>query len=265
MTTTAARKTRSDAKLEQLSAPQREKLRFWLEEENRSYADVVERVRAEFGLSVGKSAVALYWQRHLLPQRHQDAAEAAAALAALPIAAFDAATVNQARALAWSALIRPQPDVPTAATLLEMVRNAERHALALQRLALEERRVALREAQAGQPSRPPRAASAEKPGRSPVPRQPCSPAASTGQPNSRVASNGKSPELTPKAPEPNPSEPPATLFATSRPPRFPGYSDLLQPPVEAPINHAPPGEPHEPLPAFLLVESTKASTVRAAT
>jgi hypothetical protein len=142
------RKIRSDAKLEQLGPEQQERLRFWLEEENRSYAEIADRLRAEFGVSVGKSAVALYWRRHLLPELHDEEAETAAAIAALPVADLDTATLNRARSLAWTELTSPFPQPETAARMLDLVHRADRLTLARQRMALEERRVALREAQA---------------------------------------------------------------------------------------------------------------------
>jgi hypothetical protein len=86
-----------------------------------------------------------------------DDADVAATLAALPAGDFDAAATQRAKALAWSALARINPDIDRAAKLLVIVRKAERHAPAVRRLALEERKVALRERLAAE-----RAAAAER-------------------------------------------------------------------------------------------------------
>ncbi len=72
----APRKIRGDAKLERLRPEQKKQLLVWLAVEERTYADVAERVRAEFGVSVGKSALSCYWQRHVRPIREREEAAA---------------------------------------------------------------------------------------------------------------------------------------------------------------------------------------------
>ncbi|MES2693651.1 MAG: hypothetical protein V4773_09270, partial [Verrucomicrobiota bacterium] len=74
---TTERKVRGDAKLEWLKAEQRKRLLGWLDEENRTYAEVVGLVRDEFGVRVGKSAVGCFWRRHVLPRRYREDAEGA--------------------------------------------------------------------------------------------------------------------------------------------------------------------------------------------
>lgn len=140
------RKVRSDAKLERLSAGQRERLRVWLEDENRTYADVVARVRAEFGLCVGKSAVGVYYQRHIAaePYGYDPDVEAAAVLAAQPLERFSKTMLHRAKALAFALLARPDPQINAATRLLKVVHRVEWQAIRRQRLALQVRRAALR-------------------------------------------------------------------------------------------------------------------------
>jgi hypothetical protein len=236
------RKTRSDAKLEQLNPARRERLHAWFEEDYVSYEEVGRRVRAEFGFNVSKSAVSRYWRRHLLPEEHQDEAAIAATLAALPDADFDLATLHRAKALAWRMLTGEEPRVQAAATLLQFVHRAERLDLARQRVALEDRRVALREAQSTQAAPEGHEAKARAP-----------------KALSTPCSHGTSNEQLPPDPTPPPEHPNAILpsHQTTEPaghdcdsidekphpssfpslpsvqirefeaPRFPGYSHLL--------------------------------------
>lgn len=153
------RKVRGDSKLDRLSAEQQARLRIWLEEENRTYSQVVDLVRTQFGVSVGKSAVGVYYQRHIAPKDHDDLDEAPAILAKLEKNPFHAATLNRARMLAWSALVRPTPDVNTATKLLKSVHRAKQQKLARARFALEQRRIALRQAELA--ARAPRPATPE--------------------------------------------------------------------------------------------------------
>ncbi len=141
------RKVRGDAKLEWLRAEQKKRLLVWLDEENRTYADVVGLVRAEFGVSVGKSAVGCFWRRHVLPRRYRDEAEGAEGIVdmELPEGRFEEATLKLARMQAWAALSQPEPEVRKAERLLAMVWKAERMALAREKLALAQQRVAMRE------------------------------------------------------------------------------------------------------------------------
>lgn len=137
------RKVRGDAKLERLSVEQQEQLLVWLDDENRTYLEVVRLVQATFGLSVGKSAVADYWRRHVMPQRCREEADIAAELAALSEGKFVEAMLNLARRQAWSALAQPTPDVRKAAAMMSLVHRAERADLARRRMALAERRAAV--------------------------------------------------------------------------------------------------------------------------
>lgn len=136
------RKVRADAKLERLSAAQKKQLLVWLDDENRSYLAVAALVQAEFGLTVGKSAVAGYWHRHVLPRRYWAEAGAAQDLAELPEGKFTEASLKLARMQLFSALAQPAPDVRAAARLMTMVNSAERVVLARQRQAWVERRAA---------------------------------------------------------------------------------------------------------------------------
>lgn len=158
------RKVRSDAKLEQLNEAQHEQMLVWLEDENHSYTEVVARVQQSFGLSVGRTAVARYYQRHVAPLHHQNEADGALAFADLPDGPFDAATVKMARRLAWSAISLPTPDIDKAAAMLDIVRKAERQSIAERRLELEARRVVVREKEAAyRTRRSPPAVEAEEP------------------------------------------------------------------------------------------------------
>lgn len=143
----ARRKIRGDSKLDCLPAEQQALLRTWLAEENLTYAQVVDCVRTQFGVIVGKSAVGVYYQRHISPCDRDDLDEAPAILAKLDQNPLHPAALHRARILAWSALARPTPAITTATKLLKRVRYAERLQIAHQRLHLAERRLALREAQ----------------------------------------------------------------------------------------------------------------------
>ncbi|MES2692596.1 MAG: hypothetical protein V4773_03915 [Verrucomicrobiota bacterium] len=130
-----------------MKAEQKKRLLGWLEEENRTYAEVVGLLKAEFGVSVGKSAVGGFWRRHVLPRRYRDEAEGAEGIAELelPEGKFADATVKLARMHALAALSQPEPEVRKAERLLAIVWKAERMALERDKLALAQQRVAIRE------------------------------------------------------------------------------------------------------------------------
>lgn len=144
-TTPTGRKIRADSKLAQLDDTQRARLRFWLEDEHYSYREAAERVHKEFGLRVGKSAISIFWRRHILPDHFDDELDAALAFAALPPADFDTVSLRRAKALAWSELSSPFPRIDTVAQLLDVARRIEQQAITIKRLSLEERRVVVRE------------------------------------------------------------------------------------------------------------------------
>lgn len=151
------RRVRGDARLEALNRQQKVRLHLWLEEFNLTYVQVSEMLEREFGVVVSKSAVATYWQRHCAPAEHDGQLAAATALARLPLAAFSGATLNRARLLAYNLLVRPDPEIPAAARLLEIIRRADQQEISRERLALEKERVALRrEELAARPPRTPR-------------------------------------------------------------------------------------------------------------
>lgn len=151
------RKVRGDSKLDGLSAEQQATLRFWLEDENRTYAQVVALVRTQFGVSVGKSAVGVYYQRHILAEQRDEELEAAAVLAALPVEKFTPAKINRAWYLAWSLLVRPTPLIAAADRLLKVVYRVGQRDIARQRLALKAQRLALRQKFPARPLCPPQA------------------------------------------------------------------------------------------------------------
>lgn len=136
------RKVRSDAKLERLSAEQRERVSCWLQEEGGTYLRVAERIRANFGVSVSKSAVGVFWQRHVRPPQEEDEVRVALALAASLSTAGSPATLRRAKYLAWSLLARSAPEIHAATRLLGALRRFERRALACRRRVLAERRAA---------------------------------------------------------------------------------------------------------------------------
>lgn len=147
------RKVRSDAKLERLSAAQHEQLICWLDEENCSYTEAVTRVHQEFGLTVGRTAMVAYYQRHVAPLHHPLDVATAAAFSELPEGLFEEATIKMARRLAWSAISQPTPQIQTASAMLALVHQADRQAIAEQRLKLDTRRVVVREKEAAFRSR----------------------------------------------------------------------------------------------------------------
>lgn len=204
------RRIRSDAKLTRLSAAQRERLRAWLDDENRTYAEVVVRLREECGLSVGKSALSVYYRRHVLPEQEDVDTQAARFLAALPEGELSPAILHRAKALAFSALCRPQPLIRLATRLRDVVYRSEKRRLARARLALAERRAVLRANLAARKLHQLRSSNSEL--RSPI------------------------------APSPSQKTP-------QNPPRFPGYPGLTRPskPTLAPLATTCPQDP-KPLP-----------------
>ncbi len=144
------RKVRGDAKLEWLKGEQKKQLLVWLDEENRTYGEVVKLVKTEFGVTVGKSAVGSFWRRHVLPRRYQEEAEGAEGIEGLELpegqeGKFEQATLKLARMQAWAAMSQPEPEIRKAERLLGLVWRAERMALARDKLALAQQRVVLRE------------------------------------------------------------------------------------------------------------------------
>lgn len=152
------RKVRSDARLEQLTPEQHAQLTFWLDDENLSYTEVTTRLRQQFGLTVGRTAVAGYYRRHVQSHRFDEASESAVTISRLSAGQFDAATVNHARYLAYCALVQSQPDIATTAKLLNLVRRAEQRDIARERLDLAQQRHALREREVSLRARRQRAA-----------------------------------------------------------------------------------------------------------
>lgn len=229
------RKIRADARLERLSLPQRAQLRLWLEHDNLTYAAVVVRVRAEFGLTVGKSALGIYYQRHIRAHPEDATAAAAAAfLAALPQGELHPATLLRAHALAFSALCRPQPLIATACRLLDVVHRSEKQKLARQRRALAHQRAALRLARAPHPPRAPHLPSAPSPTISATP--PPQPAPSPKIPTlSSLAFRAIQPPSSLPAPAPvdRPLAPPASSLPPIQipPPRHPLVSLPPPPPT----------------------------------
>ena len=59
----SASKLRSDSTWAGLTSEQRETLEGWLFEENLGYAEVLERVQREFGVTASKSSLSRYYQR----------------------------------------------------------------------------------------------------------------------------------------------------------------------------------------------------------
>lgn len=217
------RKVRSDSKLEQLNPAQHEQLISWLDDENCSYTEVVTRVRTEFNFSVGRTAVAAYYQRHVAPLYHDAEAESAAAFAELPQGVFDTVTLNLAKRLAWSALSRPSPQVEKASALLNMVHRAARQTLAERRMALAERRAAILEKEAARRARRrPPGAKASTPVSEDLPLQ-----ASPAKPLAPVAAHADAPEAPPYAE----AETPQT--ETPQPPA-PSQKILPNPPAYSP-------------------------------
>ncbi|MES2694138.1 MAG: hypothetical protein V4773_11745 [Verrucomicrobiota bacterium] len=151
---TTERKVRGDAKLEWLKVEQKKRLLMWLDEENRTYAEVVALVRDEFGVSVGKSAVGGFWRRHVLPRRYREEVEGAEGLMELPEGKFGEATLKLARMHALAALSQPEPEVRTAERLLAIVYRAERMALEREKLEWAQQRAAMKE-QAAEAARTP--------------------------------------------------------------------------------------------------------------
>lgn len=279
-TTATGRKIRSDSKLEQLNPAQRARLRYWLEEEHYSYREASRLVQKEFGVYVGKSAICDFWRRHILPDHFDTEIDAALAFAAVNSAAFgathfDTATLRQAKALVWSEISSPLPRLDTIAQLLDITRRVEHQVITHQRLALEERRVALREKLASSPPSHPRASAPRD--RSPTPPSPrptppptpnlvpaapadltATPAQSTSTSAPPVpASCAPAPTLTSSAPVPAPPTPEPSLTSEAsahaisqelprNPPLYPGYSELVPPPVPATSDTPLPSPPAAP-------------------
>lgn len=133
-----------------LSPEQQEQLNTWLCVENLSYADAKERVYAEFGVTTSVGALQHYYASTAVPWKYTRSKGAADVIAALTEGNFDEATVRRAKALAFDLLSGPAPDVEAAATLLKIVGDSAKLALAEQKLGLDRRKVALLESKARQ-------------------------------------------------------------------------------------------------------------------
>lgn len=226
------KKIRGDSMLASLPLEQQERLCQWLGDQNCTYSETVVRLLDTFGVRTSKSAVAMYYQRHLVPFLYDQETDVAAELAALPVGEFDAATLRRAKSLAYSALARPDPNIETASRLLDLVHRVQKQEIAQKRLALEERRVALRESLAAHPPAKPRAAHrrAHAPRPSSPPPTPRDPTPASPEPSPSPASTSPAPLPSSPTPASPPSPPPSSSQNSApNPPLFPTSSSLNPP------------------------------------
>jgi len=129
------RKPQSKSRLDGRSAELQAQLEVWLVDQNRGYEAMSELLAKEHGVTTTKSSLCRYYRRRLAPRRQARALFEAKARK-LIAANGEEATLARARQLAFSALMEPQPDLPTAHRLLEMVTAIERTRLAQARAKL---------------------------------------------------------------------------------------------------------------------------------
>lgn len=223
-TTETGRRIRGDARMERLSPEQKGYVRFWLMEEHYTYNHVAQLIRQKFSVNVGRSAVAVYYHRHFLPELHEDEVAAAAALSRLPVGDFDAVTVHHAKALAFSALTEPCPHLRTVDHLLAIVHRVHKQQIAERRIALDERRAELRAQElAARPPRRPRSENSELPSLSlSRPPRPAPPPSTALDPT-----------------EPHHAAGPEPVAPVEAPPQALSVSNVAKAPAPPPLGHMP--------------------------
>jgi len=142
------RKPQSSSVLDGLKPEQEAQLEGWLLEENRSYDEVRDLVAKEFGVTTSAAALCRYYQRWFAPRLVAEAAGETGdpeVWEGLKTGCIEEASIGRARQLGFSALTMREPDVKAVARLFAMVNSVERVKLARERVALEQRRVAIAE------------------------------------------------------------------------------------------------------------------------
>jgi len=130
------RKPQSKSRLDSLPAELLAQLEVWLVDQNRSYDEVCGRLAKEHGVITTRSSLSRYYRRQLAPRRQARALFDARMRKLIAANGGEEATLARARHLALAALMEPQPDLPTAHRLLEMVTALERTRLAQVRAGL---------------------------------------------------------------------------------------------------------------------------------
>ena len=142
------RKPQSNAVLSKLTGAQKERLAEWLLTENRSYTEARALLRTEYGVETSRAALCRYYQRWFAPRLVAEAAGETGdpeVWEGLKTGCIEEAAIGRARQLGFSALTMREPDVKAVARLFAMVNSVERVKLARERVALEQRRVAIAE------------------------------------------------------------------------------------------------------------------------
>lgn len=146
-----SRKKRSDSKLAQLSLEQQDQVADWLTTPPpQSYTKVKERIAAEFGLETSEAALCNFYSDYAAPRKYAQARDAADAFAGLMEGNFDEAIIKRAKQLAHDALTSPMPDVDMARTLLSIVGDSAKLALAERKVATTEQRIELLQVKAAE-------------------------------------------------------------------------------------------------------------------
>lgn len=144
------RKPRSDSVIEGLPPAQREQVSTWLSAENRSYAETVKLIGAEFGVRTSVGALQAWFSQVERPRQYAQAKGLADNFATLLEGKFDDANIKLAKQLAFEELSRPDRSVSTAKALLKIVGDSAKLQLAKQKVDLDARKVALLELKAAQ-------------------------------------------------------------------------------------------------------------------
>lgn len=146
---TPEKKRRGGASLHnKLTPEQRAQLAEWLTLQNLTYEDALELVAQQFGVKSSVDALRRFYASFAVPWQYSQASGDAEAFGDLMEGKFDEATIKRAKQLAFVMLTEKTPNVSAAKTLLKIVGDSAKLALAEKKVALDERKVTLLEAKA---------------------------------------------------------------------------------------------------------------------
>lgn len=145
------RKPRSDSVLDSLPPAQREQLIGWLLDENPNIDELVERVKAKFGVRTSRTALSSFYSRRCYKLRSNQATEFADLVvseAKANPAKFDEATLALVKQKAFERVYARDGNISELSLLAGILGDAAKLDLKRQELALADRRVALLEKKA---------------------------------------------------------------------------------------------------------------------
>ena len=140
------RKPRRDSLSGKLELDGRRQLEIWLRDENRTYAEVRELLKQEFGVETSEAALCRYYERWITPSLvARKVGCVSRTWERFPSASLESAVMARARQMSYDEMMKREPDLRAVKRLMAMVDGMERRQLARERVALEQRRVKLKE------------------------------------------------------------------------------------------------------------------------